>query len=53
MDDIEQAISDFDDEVSSIVSKQCEIAYKTLPHPTGMHLPPFGTKQTMQASRLY
>ena len=28
MDDIEQAISDFDDEVSSIVSKQHEIAYK-------------------------
>ena len=28
MDDIEQAISDFDDEVSSIVSKQCEITYK-------------------------
>ena len=28
MDDIEQAISDFDDEVSSIASKQREIAYK-------------------------
>ena len=28
MDDIKQAISDFDDEVSSIASKQCEIAYK-------------------------
>ena len=28
MDDIEQAISDFSDEVSSIVSKQCETAYK-------------------------
>ena len=28
MDDIEQAISDFDDEVSSIASKQHEIAYK-------------------------
>ena len=28
MDDIEQAISDFDDEVSSIASKQCEVTYK-------------------------
>ena len=28
MDDIEQAISNFDDEVSSIMSKQCEITYK-------------------------
>ena len=28
MDDIEQAISDFDDQVSSIASKQREIAYK-------------------------
>ena len=28
MDDIEQAISDFDDEVSSIVSKQREIIYQ-------------------------
>ena len=28
MDDIKQAISDFDDEVSSMASKQCEIAYK-------------------------
>ena len=28
MDDIEQAISDFDGEVSSMVSKQCEITYK-------------------------
>ena len=28
MDDIEQAISNFDDEVSSIMSKQCETAYK-------------------------
>ena len=28
MDDIEQAISDFDDEVSSIASKQHEITYK-------------------------
>ena len=28
MNDIEQAISNFDDEVSSITSKQCEITYK-------------------------
>ena len=28
MDDIKQAISNFDDEVSSITGKQCEIAYK-------------------------
>ena len=28
MDGIEQAISDFDDKVSSIMSKQCETAYK-------------------------
>ena len=28
MDDIKQAISDFDDKVSSIMSKQCEMACK-------------------------
>ena len=49
MDDIEQAISDFNDEVSSIMSKQREIAYKNFATPTGIHLSPSGTKQTMQA----